>query len=56
MADILLLKESREIIKQMGMVKKEQGLLCPILKVLQMRHSELDMDQATKVVRSVLSN
>jgi hypothetical protein len=54
MADLTILKESREILKQMGATCKEEGLLCPILKVLQMRHAKLDMAQATRVVKRVL--
>ncbi len=54
MADLTLLKESREILKQMGMTHKEERLLCPILKVLQMRHANLDIGQATRAVRRVL--
>ena len=54
MADILLLKESREIMKQMGQDEKSMSLLCPTLKILQMRHSDLNVVQATKVLRSML--
>lgn len=54
MANYILRKESKEILKQMGISKKEETLLCPILKVLQMRHSDLDMHQAKRVVLEVL--
>ena len=54
MAYLTLLRESREILREMGITKKEEAYLCPILKVLQMRHSDLDITQATKVVRKVL--
>ncbi len=53
MADILLLKESREIIKQMG-AEEGSDLLCPVLKILQMRHSNLNVQQAKDVVLRVL--
>jgi len=54
MADLTLLRESREILKQMGITQKEESLLCPVLKVLQMRHTDIDLAQATKIVRKVL--
>lgn len=54
MADYTIVKESREILKQFSMTEKSNTLLCPILKVLQMRHSDLDTLQATRVVRGVL--
>ncbi len=53
MADYTLTRESNEILKQFA-VEKDERLLCPILKVLQMRHHDLDVKQATRVVRSVL--
>ncbi len=53
MADILLLKESREIVKQMG-AEEGRKLLCPVLKILQMRHSNLNVQQAKEVVLRVL--
>ena len=54
MADLTLLRESREILKQMGVTQKEDTHLCSVLKVLQMRHTDLDIHQATKVVKQVL--
>ena len=53
MADYLLSKESKEILREFS-VQRDERLLCPILKVLQMRHSDLDIKQATRVVRNVL--
>lgn len=53
MADYMLLKESRQILREMS-VEKSEGLLCPIVRVLQMRHSDLDVKQATKVVKGIL--
>jgi len=56
MADIKLLQESRAIIREMGVTKKENFLLCPILRVLQMRHHDLNTKQATRVIREVLND
>jgi len=53
MADYIIVKESNRILKEFS-VEKSDNLLCPILKVLQMRHNDLDMKQATRVVRDVL--
>ncbi len=54
MSNILLRKESIKILKQMSTAEHSSALLCPILKVLQMRHSDLDVSQATRVVRELL--
>jgi len=54
MSNITLQKESKEIMKQMATAEYSSALLCPILRVLQMRHSDLDVSQATRVVRELL--
>ena len=54
MADLILMQESRRILKQTGTTDKESSLLCPIVKILQMRHTDLDTDQATRIVKRVL--
>jgi len=54
MADFRIMKESKEILRQFSVTEKSDSLLCPILKVLQMRHTDLDRVQATKIVRGVL--
>ena len=54
MADYSIVKESKEILRQFSITEKSNRLLCPILKVLQMRHADLDTVQATRVVRGVL--
>jgi len=56
MADIRLLQESRAIIREMGVTQKENSLLCPILRVLQMRHRDLNMKQATRIIRELLND
>lgn len=53
MADYLLSKESKEILREFS-VEKNENLLCPILRVMQMRHRDLDVKQATRVIRTVL--
>jgi hypothetical protein len=35
----------------MGITQKEEKLLCPILKILQMRHSNLDIEKASVIVK-----
>lgn len=54
MSDIRLLQESRVIIREMGVSKKEDFLLCPILRILEMRHHDLDTKQAMRVIKHVL--
>ena len=53
MADYILTRESNEILRQFS-IEKSDNLLCPILKVLQMRHHDLDVKQATRVVKNIL--
>ena len=55
MSDYLITKESKEILRDLSM-EKSNTLLCPILRVLQMRHNGLDVQQATRLIRSVLAN
>lgn len=54
MGDFAIAKESKEILKQFSVTEKTDNLLCPILKVLQMRHNDLNKAQATRVIREVL--
>ena len=54
MASYLLRKESREILKQMHGENHREELLCPILKVLRMRHRDLDIKQAVEVIKDVI--
>lgn len=56
MSTIILKKESREIRRQMLGNESSTSLLCPILRVLQMRHRDLDMRNATDVVREILED
>jgi len=37
-------------------MEKSDNLLCPILRVLQMRHNDLDVKQATRIIRNVLDS
>ena len=53
MADYILKRESNEILRQFS-TQKDERLLCSIVKVLQMRHSDLDVKQATEVVKGIL--
>ena len=54
MSDYVIAKESKEILREFSLPEKTDSLLCPILKVLQMRHKDLNTVQATKVIRDVL--
>jgi len=56
MADFTIEKESKEILRQFSVTEKTDGLVCPILKVLQMRHKDLNTAQATKIIREVLQD
>jgi hypothetical protein len=51
MADYMITKESKEILRDLSM-QKSDSLLCPILRVLQMRHNDLDVQQATSTLPS----
>jgi hypothetical protein len=55
MANYLIEKESKEILEQMGIASYNEKLLCPVLKVLQMRHKDLDVEQALKVIKSMMN-
>ncbi|MCK5855426.1 MAG: hypothetical protein KAG56_09405 [Sulfurovaceae bacterium] len=54
MANYLLRRESKAILKQMGYTENREKLLCPILKVLQMRYHDINIKEATKVIRDIL--
>jgi len=53
MSDIQVEVKVQRIIAQSG-YKKNDNLLCPIMKILQMRHRDLDKAQALRVTKSVL--
>lgn len=48
--------EAQDIYKEFGIENKSITLLCPIMKVLQMRHSSLNKTQAKRVVTDFLKN
>ena len=50
----MLLKETRSIMHQIQLDKKTQGMECALLRVLQMRHKDLDLQQARRVLERVL--
>lgn len=54
MSSFLLKKESESILKQMDWNKDTSLLLCPILKVLHMRHASLDTLEVKRIVKEVL--
>ncbi len=53
MSDIQLEVKVNRIIAHSGF-KKSNKLICPIMKILQMRHKDLDKLQALRVTKSVL--
>lgn len=55
MADYMITKESKTILRDLSM-QKSDNLLCPILRVLQMRHNDLDVNQATRIIKNVLAS
>lgn len=56
MAGYILRKESRQILEQFGVQHCSEKLVCPILKVLQMRHRDLDIHQAVDIIRELIEN
>jgi len=54
MAGYLLRKESKQILEQFGVQHCNEKLVCPILKVLQMRHKDLDIHQAVDAIRELI--
>ena len=54
MADLLLLKESRAIMREMNLSENTTGLFCPVMRVLKMRHTDLNVAQAKRVLRGVI--
>ncbi len=54
MASYLLRKESRQILEQMGIESYNEKLVCPVLKVLKMRHKDLDIHQAVGVIKDLI--
>jgi predicted PP-loop superfamily ATPase len=53
MADNVLRQESKKILKQMGTLEYSNKFYCPIMKVLQMRHPDLDESQARRVIKKL---
>jgi len=53
MSDIQVAVKVKRIIAQSG-YEKNDNLLCPIMKILQMRHKDLDKTQALRIAKSIL--
>ncbi len=53
MSDIVLEIKVNRIVNQSGF-KKSQNMLCPILKIIQMRHKDISKDQALRITKLVL--
>ena len=53
MSDIQLGVKISKIIHQSGFTKS-QDMLCPIVRIIKMRHKNISKDQALRVVKSVL--
>lgn len=54
MSTIQIKNETKQIYREFGVKDKSILLLCPILKVLQMRHSSLDKTHAKQVIAEFL--
>ncbi len=54
MADLLLLKESRAIMREMNLTENRTGLFCSVMRVLKMRHTDLNIAQAKRVLQGVI--
>ena len=53
MSDIALKSEIETLIKKSGF-KKSKNLICPITKIITMRHNEVSQKQIMKVTNSIL--
>ena len=53
MSDIQLKSEIENIIKKSGHSQSEK-LLCPIVKIVSMRHRDIPMQQILKITKSIL--
>ena len=56
MSIVQMKNETQEIYKEFGVEDKSIVLLCPILRVLQMRHASLNKTHAKQVVTDFLKN
>ncbi|MFK5975038.1 MAG: hypothetical protein QM493_00900 [Sulfurovum sp.] len=54
MSNYLLRKKSKDILKQMNICNYSEKLTCSIIKVLRMRHKDLDISQANMIVKDIL--
>ena len=53
MSDIQLEVKINRIVAHSGL-KKSDELICPVMKILQMRHKDLNKSQALRVTRNIL--
>ncbi len=53
MSDISLKLKIDRLVLQSGFAKKET-MLCPLMKIVQMRHKDVDKQQALRVTKLVL--
>ncbi|GEM_PF-1492343 len=56
MAIYQLKKESKEILAMMNVKHYNDKLICPTLKVLQMRHGKLDVEQAVHIIKEIVDS
>lgn len=56
MSTIQIKNETVQIYKELGVKDKSIILLCPILRVLEMRHNALNTSHAKQVVTDFLKN
>lgn len=53
MSDIQLKIKVNRIVNQSGFIKSQE-MLCPIMKIIKMRHKDISKDQALRVTKLVL--
>lgn len=56
MSELILRKEARGILKQMKVIENKQNYLCSVVRVLKLRHQNIDIVQTTKVVKEILND
>ncbi|XPV69708.1 MAG: hypothetical protein ACNI25_03855 [Halarcobacter sp.] len=55
MSDRILQSKINRIVEQSGFSKKEK-ILCSVMKIVQMRHKDVDKNQALRVTKFVLEH
>lgn len=56
MSELRLLKETRGILQQMEVIENKKSYLCSVLRVMQLRHQNIDTTKVIKVIKRVLND